>query len=116
MRLDHVQLPMPPGKEDDADLFYRDLLGLTPVAKPENLASRGGRWYGAGPLGVHLGVEEDQRPSKKTHVCFVVDDYEALVQRLEAAGFVTSSDSELAGVVRCYVHDPFGNRIELQRG
>ena len=115
MRLDHVQLPMAPGREDDADAFYRDLLGLTPQAKPEVLAARGGRWYRVGALGVHLGVESDDHRSAKTHVCFVVENYDELLDRLEHAGYAIVPDSELVDVVRCYVRDPFGNRIELQR-
>lgn len=115
MRLDHVQFPMPPGGEAEADVFYRDLLGLTPVIKPESLAARGGRWFRAGALGVHLGVEEGYSPSKKAHVCLVVENYEELLQRLVEAGHRPQPDDELTGIVRCYVLDPFGNRIELQQ-
>lgn len=115
MRLDHVQFPMPPGREAEADAFYCDLLGLTAVDKPAPLAARGGRWYAAGQLGVHLGIEENYQPSRKAHLCFVVEDYDTLVQRLVDAGCDLQPDTELEGVVRCYVFDPFGNRIELQR-
>jgi 4-hydroxyphenylpyruvate dioxygenase-like putative hemolysin len=41
--LDHVQLAMPAGREDEADAFYHDLLGFTVVPKPPLLAARGGR-------------------------------------------------------------------------
>ncbi len=40
--LDHVQLAMPPGEEDRARVFYRDVLGLQEVPKPADLAARGG--------------------------------------------------------------------------
>jgi hypothetical protein len=40
--LDHVQLAMPPGREDDARAFYEGLLGIPEVAKPPHLSRRGG--------------------------------------------------------------------------
>ena len=36
-----------------------------------------------------------------------------LIRRLEKAGFAVVADEPLAGYYRCYVADPFGNRIEL---
>jgi catechol 2,3-dioxygenase-like lactoylglutathione lyase family enzyme len=65
--LHHIQLAMPSGREDDARVFYRDVLGMTEQAKPENLARRGGVWFSAGDAQVHLGVEDDFRPAKKAH-------------------------------------------------
>ena len=44
--LDHVQLAMPPGQEEQARAFYGGCLGLVEVEKPEPLASRGGCWFG----------------------------------------------------------------------
>ena len=116
MHLDHVQLPMPPGGEDEADAFYRDLLGLTPVAKPENLAVRGGRWYGVGALQIHLGVDPAHAPSTTAHVCFVTHDYDALHRRLVDEGCAPVVDTRLATIQRFYCTDPFGNRIEIQEG
>ncbi len=40
--LHHVQIAMPAGKEREARAFYGDLLGMTEVAKPEEIARRGG--------------------------------------------------------------------------
>ena len=45
VRLDHVQLAMPPGCEDEAEAFYAGLLGFTRLVKPEPLAARGGCWF-----------------------------------------------------------------------
>ncbi|CAA9382173.1 MAG: hypothetical protein AVDCRST_MAG03-27 [uncultured Rubrobacteraceae bacterium] len=55
--LDHVQLVMPAGREDEARAFYAGLLGLDELEKPATLASRGGAWFGL-PDGrqLHLGV------------------------------------------------------------
>jgi hypothetical protein len=40
--LDHIQIAMPAGEEAASRAFYRDLLGLEEIAKPEPLAARGG--------------------------------------------------------------------------
>ena len=51
VRLDHVQLAMPAGREAEAEAFYSGLLGLVRLPKPEPLASRGGCWFGDGAGG-----------------------------------------------------------------
>jgi catechol 2,3-dioxygenase-like lactoylglutathione lyase family enzyme len=111
--LDHVQLAMPPGQEDTARRFYRDLLGMTELTKPPVLARRGGCWFASGEVQIHLGVETDFRPAKKAHPALRCDDYQALTSGLQAAGVEVTPDDAIPGTVRCYVHDPFGNRIEL---
>ncbi|MBV9932803.1 MAG: glyoxalase, partial [Actinobacteria bacterium] len=45
LNVDHVQLAMPAGREDEARRFYRDLLGLPETPKPPHLAKRGGCWF-----------------------------------------------------------------------
>ena len=85
-RLDHVQLAMPAGREDDADAFYRDLLGFDVLPKPPLLAARGGRWYATGDVQVHLGVDADFRPAKKAHPALVVDAIDELATRSRAVG------------------------------
>jgi catechol 2,3-dioxygenase-like lactoylglutathione lyase family enzyme len=62
---------------------------------------------------VHLGVEPDFRPAAKAHLALVVEGIASLVDALASAGHPVTWDAELAGVRRCYVADPFGNRIEL---
>ena len=111
--LHHVQLAMPRGQEDQARAFYRDVLGMTEQAKPENLARRGGVWFSAGQAHVHLGVEDDFRPARKAHPALLVDNLQALLQRCRAAGCNVVQDEPLPGYARAYVADPFGNRIEL---
>lgn len=107
--LDHVQLAMPPGGEAGARAFYTGLLGITERAKPARLAARGGCWFEDSGLKIHLGVEAEFRPAPKAHPGLLVDELTALAARLEAAGVAV----EWNGADRCYVADPFGNRIEL---
>jgi len=111
--IDHIQLAMPVGEEQRAREFYEGLLGIPEVPKPPNLAKRGGCWFEAGPLKVHLGVETDFRPARKAHPAFLTEDLPALTARLTAAGFTPKTDEPLEGYDRIYVDDPFGNRIEL---
>ncbi len=113
VRLDHVQLAMPAGREAEAEAFYSGLLGLRRLPKPESLVARGGCWFGGGSVSLHLGVEEGFRPARKAHPALVVRDLPALEAALEAAGVEVRPNSELAPGGGAYVDDPFGNRIEL---
>jgi catechol 2,3-dioxygenase-like lactoylglutathione lyase family enzyme len=112
-KIDHVQLAMPAGEEERARAFYRDLLGMAELPKPRELAKRGGCWFACGEVQIHLGVEKDFRPAKKAHPALRCRDYAALTVRLRGAGIETIADDNNPGVARCYIHDPFGNRIEL---
>lgn len=112
-RIDHVQLAMPAGREDEARSFYSGLLGIAEQQKPEPLARRGGCWFENGELKIHLGVDTDFRPARKAHPALLVDDLPALVDRLQAAEVPFRDDEPLDGYQRVYVDDPFGNRIEL---
>jgi catechol 2,3-dioxygenase-like lactoylglutathione lyase family enzyme len=113
VRLDHVQLAMPPGGEERAEIFYAGLLGFERVPKPEPLAARGGCWFVRGATAIHLGVEEDFRPARKAHPAFVVRDLAALESVLQAGGVEVRPNPERESGRGCYVDDPFGNRIEL---
>jgi catechol 2,3-dioxygenase-like lactoylglutathione lyase family enzyme len=114
-RIDHVQLAMPAGEEERARAFYRDLLGMEELPKPPELAGRGGCWFASGEAQIHLGVEQDFRAARKAHPALRCHDYEVLTKKLRAAGMELLDDDSLPGVARCYVHDPFGNRMELIR-
>ena len=111
--LDHVQLAMPAGKEDEARAFYSELLGLTEVEKPEPLKSRGGVWFQENGFGFHLGVMKDFQPATKAHPAFCVNDLTTLFRQLKAAKIKVKWDESLKGVTRFYANDPFGNRLEF---
>jgi catechol 2,3-dioxygenase-like lactoylglutathione lyase family enzyme len=113
MRLDHVQVAAPPGREAEARRFYGELLGLPEIEKPETLRGRGGAWFQVGPQQLHVGVEEDFTPARKAHPAIASDDVDALAERLEAAGAPVDWDDAIPGTRRFYTADPFGNRIEV---
>lgn len=112
-RLDHVQLAIPSGSEEQCDEFYVGLLGFETLEKPPVLAVRGGRWYQHGEASVHLGVDPEFRPAKKAHPAFRLDNYDAVIQRLDAGGIEVIVDASIPGVRRCHLEDPVGNRLEL---
>ncbi len=111
--LDHLQLAMPAGEEAAARAFYSDLLGLTELEKPPELAARGGLWFALGTQALHLGVETPFTPARKAHPAFGVRDLEACKMRLQVAGIETLLDTALPHVRRFYAADPFGNRLEF---
>ena len=113
LSIDHVQLAMPEGGENEARRFYRDLLGLSEVPKPPNLAKRGGCWFENERVKLHLGVERPFSPAKKAHPALLVSELAGLIAAIREAGFPIDSDEPLPGYARAYVDDPFGNRIEL---
>ena len=110
---DHVQLAMPPGREQDARAFYAGTLGLTELVKPIELASRGGAWFQCGELQLHLGVEKQFLAAKKAHPALRVVCLGELLARLSEAGRPVLKDAMIPSVKRAFTEDPFGNRIEL---
>ena len=110
LRIDHVQLGMPPGAESAARAFYGDVLGLALVSPPAVLS---GLWFRAGEVELHLNVEADYRATRRVHPALEVRGLDELVRRCEAAGFAAREDRRYPGRQRYYVADPFGNQIEL---
>jgi catechol 2,3-dioxygenase-like lactoylglutathione lyase family enzyme len=112
-RIDHVQLAMPPGAEEQARSFYAGVLGMNEVPKPPVLAQRGGAWFKTGSVQLHLGVEQDFHPAKKAHVALAVSGAKELRERLVRAGLPIREDDAIDGVKRFFTDDVFGNRFEF---
>ncbi|MFE1549890.1 glyoxalase [Streptomyces sp. NPDC058718] len=111
--LHHVQLAIPPGSEELCREFWGGALGMTEIEKPPVLAARGGCWFRAGGLEVHLGVEEDFRPNRKAHPGILVTSLHALAERLEENGVSVTWDDAFPGHDRFYAFDKLGNRLEF---
>jgi catechol 2,3-dioxygenase-like lactoylglutathione lyase family enzyme len=98
--------------------FYRDLLGLEVVARPDFGVD--GAWLSAGNAQIHLivtpaGMTVDQPPPSlnpaASHLAFAVDDYGATLERVQDAGLeVLTPGAELG---QMWVRDPDGHVIEL---
>jgi len=114
LSIDHVQIAMPVGEEEKARAFYINVLGFGEIPKPPELAKRGGAWFQSQNVQLHLGVEADFRAARKAHPAFIVSDLDALIAKVQDAGYETdTSQPPLDGYKRAHVFDPFGNRIEL---
>jgi catechol 2,3-dioxygenase-like lactoylglutathione lyase family enzyme len=100
------------GGEEQARAFYNGILSIREVPKPVELAIRGGCWFEDGDLKIHLGVEENFRPALKAHPALLVEDLETLITKLTAAG-VAVETKNVEDQLHAYIHDPFGNRLEL---
>ena len=113
-RIEHVQISVPVGSEDEVRRFYCGVLGLVEVPKPKALEGRGGLWLAVGDQAIHFGTETVQdRAASKRHVAFKVEDLEAARRDLEQAGVEIKEGIPIPGYDRFEFRDPFGNRIEL---
>lgn len=112
IRLDHVQICIPLGGEDQARTFYSDILGFTELEKPESLKRSGGLWYQAGDIQVHIGVEKEYTVSKR-HPAFEIRKLKESRKYLESRGVNTKDEDPVPGQERFTFRDPFGNRIEF---
>jgi len=113
LRLDHIQLTMPEGKEAQARAFWGGLLGLAEIKKPKSLKARGGCWFQLDGAELHIGVEEPFFPAQKAHPCFVITNLASLRALLSGADFPVAEDAPITGRQRFFSKDPFGNRLEF---
>ena len=81
--LHHVQVACPRGGESAVRAFYGDVLRLEEVAKPPQLATRGGVWFRGTGYELHVGVEEPFSPAQKAHPAFLVEDLDESLGILE---------------------------------
>lgn len=113
LSLSHVNITMPKGGEDKARLFYTGLLGLREIPKPEPLRVRGGVWFDAGGLDLHVSVEETRTGvDALRHFGLECADVDGVRARLKESG-IEMEDGRPAPWKRFFVRDPFGNRIEI---
>lgn len=115
--IDHVQVAVPRARETEALAFYREVLSLTEIPKPEELRGRGGAWFQTGNLQMHVGVDPDSDgpppPRSKRHVCFLVPDLASAKATIVARGIAIEEESVAEGLSRFFIRDPAGNRIEI---
>ena len=112
-RIDHVQLTVPKALEAQSLAFYRTVLELDEIEKPDELKARGGAWFQVGTTQFHIGVDPEAWPKSKRHVCFLVPDLVKARAAVVAKGVTIEEENEAEGLKRFFVRDPAGNRIEI---
>lgn len=111
-RLDHIQICIPIGKEQEARNFYAGIIGLTEIPKPKELLVNGGLWFEIADIQLHIGTENETNTSKR-HPAFEVENLNDAKSYLIANGVMIKEDIQIEGCKRFSLIDPFGNRIEL---
>ena len=111
--INHIQIAVPKALEAECLAFYRTVLRLSEVPKPEELRGRGGAWFQVGTLQLHIGIDPEPSPGSKRHVCFLVDDFARARAEIVTRGMRIEEESEAEGPRRFFVRDPAGNRLEL---
>jgi catechol 2,3-dioxygenase-like lactoylglutathione lyase family enzyme len=109
--LQHVSVEVEPAKVADCVAFY-GLLGFEPVDPPPALRERAA-WVERAGTQIHLMRQDDPVVMPHGHVALVVDDYDAALERLRAAGFDPEPREQHWGAPRSFVRDPAGTRVEL---
>lgn len=112
--LDHMAIPMPADREEQARSFYVDVLGLAEIPKPHELARRGGVWFSLQDgRQIHLQAGGIFAPLTGPHPAFRVPDITGAARKLLDAGCDVRWDEAYDDIRRFYVDDPFGNRLEM---
>jgi catechol 2,3-dioxygenase-like lactoylglutathione lyase family enzyme len=111
-RLHHVALAV--GDADAAFAFYRDVLGLIPVDRPDG-GRDPGSWFQLGDGQVHLFQPADAA-MKPPHFAIEVRDLAATVASIRARGVTVYDIEHTAGFgYQASVVDPSGNVIGLNQ-
>jgi catechol 2,3-dioxygenase-like lactoylglutathione lyase family enzyme len=100
---------------DAALAFYRDVLGLSVVDRPEG-ARNPGSWLQLGDGQIHL-FQPDDPAMNPPHFAIEVDDLGSTVEAIRAKGHtVYDADEHRQGFgFQAIVVDPSGNVIELNQ-
>jgi catechol 2,3-dioxygenase-like lactoylglutathione lyase family enzyme len=114
LRVQHAQITIPKGSEDEARRFYCEFLGLKEISKPESLQGRGGFWMELGSFQIHVGTEDDfDRTKTKAHLAYEVENLDAWREKLSTSGVKILEGVPIPNYNRFEFRDPFGNRVEF---
>lgn len=115
MYIQHVSIPRPPGpaSRQQTQAFYGGLLGMVEKPVPQSIQHLDLVWFGVGAMELHCFAEEEIDNRSGRHFCLVVDDVEAMRQKLLAASYEPWDPEGIPGRPRFFCRDPFGNIIEF---
>jgi catechol 2,3-dioxygenase-like lactoylglutathione lyase family enzyme len=112
IRADHIHICVPVERLEEAMQFYKDVIGLQEIERPNHLFSSVGYWFNIGNIQLHVGVEPALARSIR-HTAFEVADIEIARACLEKNSVEIAEEPVLPGRTRFAFIDPFGNRMEL---
>jgi len=102
---------------DDADkaaVFYRDVLGLTQLRRPEGAPIRGA-WFDAGGEQLHL-MQPENPTMNPPHFAICVADLASAVAAIRERGVAVYEVEHMPGAgYQAVLTDPSGNLIELNQ-
>lgn len=112
----HVQIGVDKELEVETITFYRSILCLKEISKPENLKKNGGAWFEVGLQQFHIAPEnapKEYNSHSKRHICFLVENLEKTQKTLMEKGVEIIPDNQpIHNLKRFYFRDPAGNRVE----
>jgi catechol 2,3-dioxygenase-like lactoylglutathione lyase family enzyme len=99
---------------DAAHRFYVEVLGFTPIDRPD--FGFPGAWYAMGAHQLHLQLVDGRPPQVGQHFALEVSDVDAAAEVLEARGVELLRLDLARGAGRqAFLNDPAGNLIELNQ-
>ena len=100
---------------DAAFAFYRDVLGLEPVERPEGGTGDPGSWFQVGAGQVHL-FQPPNPALNPPHFAIEVEDLASTVESIRKLGHTVYEQEHSQGFgYQAFVIDPSGNVIELNQ-
>jgi catechol 2,3-dioxygenase-like lactoylglutathione lyase family enzyme len=116
-RFHHVSVNSNGSSLEEMAAFYRGLLGLADLPRPE-IPGVPGYWQALGDQQLHLVGA----PSRGTgidptghHFCVAVENLDEAVAELDHRGIEYIRDVQGESTVQIWIRDPAGNTIELQQ-
>ncbi len=114
LKVQHTQITIPKGEENQAREFYCEFLGMLEIPKPESLSGRGGFWMQLNDFQIHIGTEQDfDRSQTKAHIAYEVEDLSGWRKKLEERNIKILDGVKIPNYERFEFRDPFGNRVEF---
>ena len=112
--IDHVQVAAPVGCEEEARDFYGNTIGMEEIPKPEELKNEVDVGLNA-EIKKSILVSSGTLHQLKEPSSFYVNEINEFKQTLIEQGVKVIDDYARPDVIRFYVSDPFGNRIEFMQ-
>lgn len=111
--LQHASLEVP-APEADASIEFWRLLGFEEIEAPIEIADYV-RWVERAGTHIHLILTDPGAATVPAigHCAVVVEDFDATLERLRAAGHEVTEARELWGAPRAFALAPGGHRVEL---